>query len=240
MNIFSKFQSSPFKGVFEGLTDWHCHILPGVDDGVKSIEDSLLILDRYEKNGVLNVILTPHIMVDIPNETDALRARFEELKEAYTGPVRLYLAAENMIDNLFYQRLEKNDLLALPGKRLLVETSYFNPPVDLYGTLMDIKKAGYTPVLAHPERYEYMNRHQYEVYFDADVDFQLNLPSLIGYYGRSVQERALWLMNEEFYTMCGTDLHRKSSLTSFLEASIRRSDFNQLAESVLDISNKLL
>lgn len=240
MNIFSKFQSCPLKGVFDGLTDWHCHILPGVDDGVKTLEDSLLILDRYENAGVRNVILTPHIMEDIPNETDSLRKRFEELKAAYSGKIKLYLAAENMIDNLFYGRLEKKDLLTLPGNRLLVETSYFNPPVDLYSTLIYIKKAGYIPVLAHPERYEYMDRHQYESLFDADIEFQINIASLAGFYGRGVQERAEWLLREEFYSMCGTDLHRKSQLVSLLGASVRRPCLEKFSESVLEISNKLL
>lgn len=240
MKLFSKFQSCPLKGIFEGMTDWHSHILPGVDDGVKTTADSLLILDKYENAGVRNVILTPHIMVDIPNETEKLKERFEDLKKAYQGRVKLYLAAENMIDNLFYSRLEKKDLLTLPGNRLLVETSYFNPPVDLYCTLMDIKKAGYIPVLAHPERYEYMDMHQYESLFDADIEFQLNIPSLAGFYGRGVQERAVWLLKEEFYTMCGTDLHRKSQLTSLLGASIRRPCLEKFSESVLEISNKLL
>lgn len=240
MNLFSKFQSCPLKGVFEGLTDWHSHILPNVDDGVKSIADSLLILDKYENAGVKNVILTPHIMVDIPNETEKLKGRFEDLRNAYKGKVKLYLASENMIDNLFYSRLEKKDLLTLPGNRLLVETSYFNPPVDLYSTLIYIKKAGYIPVLAHPERYEYMDRRQYESLFDADIEFQLNIPSLAGFYGRGVQEKAIWLLKEEFYSICGTDLHRKPQLTSLLGTSIRRSYLEKFSESVLEISNKLL
>lgn len=237
MDLFSNFKSSPVKGVFDGFTDWHCHILPGVDDGVKTIEDSLLILDRYEQIGVENVILTPHIMVDIPNETADLKVTFEELKAAYKGKVHLTLAAENMIDNLFYKRLEQGDLLALPGNRLLVETSYFNPPVDLLGTLVEIRKAGYTPVLAHPERYEYMSARTYENIYDEEVEFQLNLPALLGFYGKGVQLRAEWLLKEDFYYICGTDLHRKSQLTSILEASLKRPVLKKLSESVLTISD---
>ena len=78
MISINDFLSSPLKGVFDGFTDWHCHILPGVDDGFKTMEDSLAVLARYEEAGVKNVFLTPHIMVDIPNETDALRKSFDE------------------------------------------------------------------------------------------------------------------------------------------------------------------
>lgn len=240
MELFSKYKKSPLKEVFKGFTDWHCHILPGVDDGIRTLEDSLLTLDRYEKAGVKNVVLTPHIMEDIPNTTDELRATFEKLKNAYTGSINLILAAENMIDTLLYKRLQADDLLLLPGRKLLVETSYFNPPVDLMGTLMAIKKAGYTPVLAHPERYVYMSREQYEEIFDENVEFQLNLPALAGFFGREAKARAEWLLKEDFYTLCGTDLHRKSQFQSLLGSEARRTSLKQLQESVLEVSNNLL
>ena len=240
MDLFSKYKKSPLKVVFKGFTDWHCHILPGVDDGIRTLEDSLLILDRYEKAGVKNVVLTPHIMEDIPNTTDELRATFEKLKNAYTGSINLILAAENMIDTLLYKRLQADDLLLLPGRKLLVETSYFNPPVDLMGTLMAIKKAGYTPVLAHPERYVYMSRKQYEEIFDENVEFQMNLPALAGFFGREVKARAEWLLKEDFYTLCGTDLHRKSQFQSLLGSEVRRTSLKQLQESILEVSNNLL
>ena len=98
-------------GLFKGATDWHSHILPGVDDGIQSMKDSLEVLSYYEKIGISEVWLTPHIMEDIPNTPSELRERFEELKAAYTGNINLHLAAENMIDNLFYERFEAGDLL---------------------------------------------------------------------------------------------------------------------------------
>ena len=82
-------------GIFKGCTDWHSHILPGVDDGIQTMEDSLAVLAYYEKIGISDVWLTPHIMEDMPNTPEELRARFQELTEAYQGPVKLHLAAEN-------------------------------------------------------------------------------------------------------------------------------------------------
>lgn len=151
------------SGIFRGFTDWHCHLLPGVDDGVQTMEETLQILSLYEQLDVNEVWLTPHIMEDIPNTTSALKARFEDLKTAYQGNIALYLASENMLDNLFKERLEKGDLLPLGknGKHLLLETSYFNPPMGLNNILLRIKSKGYTPVLAHPERYNYMDESGY-------------------------------------------------------------------------------
>jgi len=148
-----------------GFTDYHSHILPGVDDGVQTMDESLEILRLYEEQGIKSVWLTPHIMEDIPNTTAHLRDRFAELQAAYTGGVQLHLAAENMLDNLFEERLGKNDLLPLGenGDHLLVETSYFSPPMGLKNILLRIKSKGYHPVLAHPERYAYMDESDYRV-----------------------------------------------------------------------------
>ena len=102
------------------------------------------------------------------------------------------LASENMLDRLFEERLQKDDLLpwGKDGKHLLVETSYFNPPIGLNNILLRIKAKGYYPVLAHPERYLYMDMAAYQRLKSLDVKFQLNLFSLTGLYGKDAQKKA--------------------------------------------------
>ncbi len=209
-------------GIFEGLTDWHSHILPGVDDGVRTMEESLAILSLYESLGVRAVWLTPHIMEDIPNETAFLRQRFSELTAAYTGPIELHLSAENMLDNLFEERLEDNDLLPIGETRdhLLVETSYFSPPMGLNDILLRIKAKGFHPVLAHPERYVYMDLAKYRQLKEMDVKFQLNIPSIAGAYGDSARKKAELLLSIGLYDLTGTDTHRLSALRNLTERKI--------------------
>lgn len=192
-----------------GFTDFHSHILFGVDDGVKTLDMSLEVLKRYEEIGIAEVWCTPHVMEDIPNTTEELRNRFAELEKAYTGPVQLHLAAEYMMDELFESRLEQNDLLSLgkEGNWLLVETSYFNPPMDLEGILKRIKSKGFFPVLAHPERYVYMSKGMYKMLKQEGILFQLNLSSLAGAYGADAQKKARWLLKKQYYDMAGSDLH---------------------------------
>ena len=219
---FRKKHTLEDSGYFCGFTDWHCHILPGVDDGVQSMEESLLILAKYERLGVKEVWLTPHIMEDIPNTTEKLRGRFAELKAAYQGSVLLNLASENMLDNLFEKQLEKNDLLPIgkDGKHLLVETSYFNPPMGLNNILLRIKAKGYYPVLAHPERYLYMSENDYLRLKSMNIQFQLNLFSLLGLYGKDVQKRAKMLHEQGFCKYIGTDLHRITTLRDALKIKV--------------------
>lgn len=195
------------SGIFNGFTDFHCHILPGVDDGFQEMEDSLMALSQYEELGIRSVWLTPHIMEDMPNTVANLEKRFAELKEAYKGSIELNLAAENMMDNLFRERLGSKDLLPISGQRLLVETSYYNPPMDMYSLLRKVKSIGYYPLLAHPERYIYMEEKDYKALKEEGVQFQLNFGSLLGAYGEMAKSKAEKLLAEGYYSVVGTDLH---------------------------------
>lgn len=219
---FRKKQTLEESGFFRGFTDWHCHILPGVDDGVQTMEEALQILAEYERLGVKEVWLTPHIMEDMPNTTQHLRERFAELQAAYQGYVALNLASENMLDNLFEERLNKNDLLPIgkEGKHLLVETSYFNPPMGLQNILLRIKAKGYFPILAHPERYLYMCERDYQQLKSMNILFQLNQFSLLGLYGKDAQKRARLLQKQKIYKYQGTDLHKISILQNALRFKI--------------------
>ncbi|MBR1575554.1 MAG: capsular biosynthesis protein [Bacteroidales bacterium] len=224
---FTKHYSILDSGVLGGATDWHCHILPGVDDGIRTMESSLEVLAFYEQTGIREVWLTPHIMEDVPNETAALRQRYAELRAAYEAardpqagsPIHLHLAAENMIDTLFDHRFEAGDLLTIGGPEdipgpdgeiLLVETSYFSPPMAFEDTLDEIRQKGFHPLLAHPERYVYMGRRDYARLKDSGVRFQLNLMSLVGMYGKTAADKASDLLLDGLYDCFGSDLHRLS------------------------------
>ncbi len=217
-------------GFLTGFTDFHCHLLPGVDDGIKKMKDTLLMLGYYEEVGIREVWFTPHVMEDVPNTTEVLKNRFEEVKNEYQGGLKLHLAAEYMLDNVFEERLAANDLL-LHGDaqdQVLVETSYFSGPMDLHDILKRIMATGVFPLLAHPERYVYMNNDEYRELREMGVRFQLNIPSICGMYGGYVFEKARWLLENDMYDMIGSDTHRTSA---------RMGDFlikRKLAEKMLE------
>ena len=222
------------SGLLEGFCDYHCHLLPGVDDGVKEMDETLHVLQMWETIGMKEAWLTPHIMEDIPNETNSLKNDFEKVKAQYTGALRLYLAAENMMDNLFLQRLEQHDLLLMgKGRRhLLVETSYYNPPMDMQKTIESIKENSYIPVLAHPERYQYMDMRHYKEWKDKGVLMQLNVPSLVGAYGPEVQWKAERLLDKGMYDYCGTDTHSMRFVEYFLSSKISKKTVKKVQQIV--------
>ena len=234
MWFFNKKTTIKESGILAGATDYHSHILPGVDDGVESMEEALRILAAYEEIGIKELWLTPHIMEDIPNTPEKLQARFAELRGAYKGKIVLHLAAEYMIDNNLHKLLNNSNRpslqrgtsnaesiaegvrnllpLGTKGNHLLVETSYFSSPIRLHETLKQIKAIGYYPILAHPERYMYMNTDDYIELKDEDVKFQLNILSLGGYYGNTAKKKAEWILNKGFYNIIGSDLHHEDAI----------------------------
>lgn len=251
---FSKKRTIAQSGILAGCTDHHSHILPGVDDGVESMDEALRILATYEAAGVKELWLTPHIMEDIPNTPDKLRARFAELTARYKGSITLHLAAEYMIDNHLrsllmnchsvtnncpsFERGTSNagsiaeGVTLLPigtkGNHLLVETSYFNPPMRLHETLRQIKAIGYHPLLAHPERYMYMDEEEYIRLHQEGVKFQLNLPSICGGYGNTVKKRAQWLLKKGLYDVIGSDTHCEEGVEFLLRSRHKEKDLRAL------------
>ena len=362
MFFFSKKTTIAASGILQGATDHHSHILPGVDDGVETMDEALRILATYEAAGVKTLWLTPHIMEDIPNTPQKLEARFLELKAAYTGSIELHLAAEYMIDNHLRKLLQNhshsstgavqpepfqqtpphfrgevvedrrgeishyqfrpastgavqpepfqqtpphfrgevvedrrgeektkecpqgsivnpsevtegsktkncpacvrgtsitsdaegvelrpasegrwheqseltegsnNKLLPIgsKGNHLLVETSYYNPPMRFRETLRQIKSLGYHPLLAHPERYMYMDNDEYRELHNEGVRFQLNLPSLCGAYGNTVKKRAQWLLKNGLYDAIGSDTHCEEGAKFLMEGKIEEKHITAL------------
>ena len=214
--------------VLKGMTDRHSHILHGVDDGIRTLEESLQVLDFLEAAGVSELWCTPHIMEDVPNTTDNLKSRFAELQQAYKGNIRLHLAAEYMLDTLFEDRFRAGDLLTMEDNTLLLETSTWNPPSGMFETLREVQKAGYRPLLAHPERYRYLTEPGYERLHKMGLHFQLNLGSLAGYYGETAQKKALWLLEKGWYSEFGTDCHRLLSLNEQLTRQVIKAETIEL------------
>ena len=214
--------------------DMHSHLVPGVDDGVHTHEQTLVCLKQLADWGIQKVITTPHISRDwYPNESGKLRAEqatLQALADENNLGLQIEVAAEYLIDEFFPALLAANDLLTFgPARYLLFELGWAAAPHQLDDLLFRLRARGYTPVLAHPERYSYYHddpaplAHLHE----TGCLFQLNWSSLTGRYGVRTQTQARLLVKKGWVDFVGSDLHRPGDLTT-LSALFSSSDYDLL------------
>lgn len=193
--------------------DLHSHLIPGIDDGAQTMDESLALIRALATLGYTKCITTPHIMCDAYGNTKvSILAGLEKLRDAlsYEGiDMRVEAAAEYYVDEGLIPLIKKDDLLLISEKYLLFETSYSHRPQQLEEVIFEIEAAGYIPMLAHPERYRYIKnpKEEYTALKELGVEFQVNLNSLNGQYGKSAQKNALYLSQNGFIDFLGSDTH---------------------------------
>ncbi len=220
-------------------TDMHSHFLPGVDDGARTMDESLAMMRKMQEFGYQKCILTPHIKMDMyPNSEADLQLKFLELTQAMDEAglsIRVELAAEYYLDDHFLNRIENTPLLSFgPQRYVLVEFSFVNAPVFEIETFQRIIDKGYTPILAHFERYVYFHGSiaSAETYRAMGVNIQLNLNSLTGHYGPDVKKQAERMLDQFTVDFVGTDAHRMDHLV-LLENHLNVPHLKMLNERLL-------
>lgn len=194
--------------------DMHSHILPGIDDGSESLEESLELVRGMQALGYRKLIMTPHIMSDFyKNTPEIIRGKLQELRQAVEEAsidMELGCAAEYYLDEGLMQKLDNDEeLLTFGDNYLLFETSFLNEPLNLRETIFRMRSKGYKPVLAHPERYTYFYGKYEELVAlrELGVLFQPNLNSLTGYYSAGAKEVAERLVEQGLVDFVGSDAH---------------------------------
>jgi len=212
--MFNLFRSKPKKKNLPFVVDIHSHLLPGIDDGVKSIEETVYILKIMQSLGYEKIITTPHVMSDYyPNSEQDIRSKLEETNELISKHqlgIELEAAAEYYLDeNLMFKLSNKEKLLTFGNNYLLFETSFFNKPIFLEEAVFNMNTHGYQPILAHPERYIYLhgNHKLVEKLKNMNVLFQMNILSLTGFYSIECKKFALKLLKDKQIDFVGTDCH---------------------------------
>jgi len=201
--------------------DMHSHILPGIDDGSPDVTTSIHFVKALQELGFDQLIATPHIYKELyPNTPETIKSAKDLLQTEMNHQnisLKLGAAAEYMIDQDF--SLEK-PLCTLDGKHVLVEMSYLNESPGISQTVFDIEIKGYKPILAHPERYTFYFKEKTRLrrFKEKGCLLQLNLLSVLGYYGKEVKALADSLLKEDMYDLAGTDLHHDKHLNTLTHA----------------------
>jgi protein-tyrosine phosphatase len=201
--------------------DFHSHLIPGIDDGVKTIEESIEILNLFHNYGFQKVITTPHVMSDyFRNDQKSIGEGFDkvinQLKQK-EFKISFDYAAEYYLDYEILKILKEGNILTFSENYVLIEFSFFNPPENLTNIIFDLQSSGYKVVLAHPERYIFFhnNKEGYEELVDRQVYMQINGNSLLGEYGLNAKKAAQWLIQHNYVDFVGSDAHGKGHIEKF-------------------------
>ncbi len=193
------------------MVDMHSHVLPGIDDGAQNPEESIFLIKRMMDLGIKKIIATPHIMVDYYRNTpETINGALEILKAALVKEnidIEIQAAAEHYFDETFEARVNEERLMVMGDNYVLFEFSFINQPLNTIPVIQKLTDLGYKPILAHPERYTYMDIEKYRILHNWGVDFQLNTISLTGYYGKDSKRLAEELIDNQLIDFISSDMH---------------------------------
>lgn len=223
----------------------HNHILPGIDDGVEEVTTTIRFIERFQQLGFKKIIATPHIFAGVyPNTPETIHAAYQStfINSTMASSIELAYAAEYMVDIEFETMLQQDhSLLTFGQKQILIEMSYAAPSPNIEQVVFALQLAGYQPVLAHPERYNFYHQQpkSYQRMLDMGCQFQLNILSLTNYYGPQVKKQAHWLLKNKMYQWVGSDCHHERHLKS-LEDFASSKECYELLESYPFFNSSLL
>ncbi|MFM2203304.1 MAG: hypothetical protein RLZZ605_268 [Bacteroidota bacterium] len=243
-SFFKKQATQPFNCATLAV-DMHAHWLPGIDDGAQDLAHSIELIKALKAAGYQKLIATPHIYWDLYQNTPArIQQALNEVKNALVQEgieMDVHAAAEYMLDEHFNTLLASDEpLLCIHKNWVLVECSYVSAPLDFKEKLFQLQMKGYQPVLAHPERYPFWYHRVdfFQELSDQGVFLQMNLLSILGYYGKDVQRIAEKLLSMKIIDLLGTDMHHERHSLALQQMGINDSiqkliDQNQILNSSL-------
>lgn len=239
-NFFKKNNEVPASLFYD--TEVHCHILPGIDDGSPDVATSVELVRQMQEMGIRRIIATSHVTEStFENTPDTIGAAYDSLRAALDKEgidVAIHTSAEYRMDEYFLKQLNNNTLLPYPENYLLIENSFFQPFWEIKELIFDLQLKGYTPILAHPERYMYYHKTPqiYKELHDQGCLFQVNFLSLAGYYYPEVKAMALRLLEKGMVDFVGSDIHNFKH-TEFMKEYLKTKDYRKLAEKASAVIN---
>ncbi len=213
------------------MIDLHSHLLPGIDDGARSFDDSLKILKGLSEQGITELFLTPHYVaassyVSSRSQNLKLYRELQTKADAAGIGITLHLGNEIYIDRSISKLLKKNTISSLgDSKYLLVELPMSGEFADFEDILLSLKYEGWNVILAHPERYHSYHENYEKIYdlTEQGILLQCNLGSIIGQYGRHAKKNLKRLAKDRLIFCFGTDIHHDRDYSEIAKAQKKLS-----------------
>ncbi len=222
--LFKKKRKEPEINFSAIGTDMHSHIIPGIDDGARTVDDSIALAKRFKALGYRKLIATPHIMADyFRNTPDTIRRGLDILREGLLQneiDLEVDAAAEYYMDETFEKKVREKTVLTFGDNFLLFELSFINYPANINDMIKLMQDNGYRPVLAHPERYPYFHGSvdNYSRIKDQDCLLQTNAIALTGYYGTGPKTLAEEMIENNLVDFIGSDMHHLRHADALIES----------------------
>ncbi len=224
------------------MADIHSHLLPGIDDGVNDFDEALNVIRKFQDMGYQKLITTPHIMSDTYRNTpEIIHARLKELNR-YLSENKIEMtvnaAAEYYLDTWLINEVDESKPLLTFGKNyILFEMNYMTEPYQLKDFIFKLSTQGYQPVLAHPERYQFMTLEKAEDLHNRGVLLQVNILSLVDFYSKPVRQMAQELITRGWVDFLGSDCHNQKHV-ALLDTAFKNKYFKKALELPL-LNNSL-
>jgi len=204
------------------VVDMHSHVLPGIDDGAQTPEDSIELIKRMMALGIKKIIATPHIMADYyKNTAETINGSLEILKAALEKQqidIVVEAAAEHYFDETFEDRIDNGKLMIMGDNYVLFEFSFISQPPNVISVIRKLTDLGYKPILAHPERYPFIEIETLQTYKGWGLQLQLNTISLTGYYGKEAKKFAENMIDLQMIDFISSDMHHLRHADAFKDA----------------------
>lgn len=217
MGLFQLFRSKKtLPPVDFGLlkTDMHSHLIPGIDDGSKSMDETIAMLAKFESLGYTKVITTPHVYSDCYKNTPEIILKGLQAVQSTAQElglnIRIEAAAEYYCDEYFLELIHSNNLLAINGTYVLMEFPFLSEMTNWRDFVFAVQSIGYTPIIAHFERYVYWHGSVSTAVKlkESGAKIQLNINSLTGHYGSEIKKQGERLIDNRLVDFIASDCHR--------------------------------
>lgn len=226
--------------------DMHSHLLYGIDDGARTIENTLELAQKFVEMGYKKMILTPHVMLDgYKNTPEIILNRLADVQKALEEnniELEIQAAAEYYLDEGFWKKIRNNEPLLSFGKEkyVLFESGFRNKPQNMKELVFEMQILGYKPVWAHPERYYYLHNDNdlLDDMISRGVLLQINQVSLVNFYGEECRKYAEFLVEQKYVNFIGSDCH-SLRYTMAMQDLKKQKIYQKLSELNL-LNNSLL